>query len=272
MFCVACDSLSEDSRSQLLENIRLIKDPMYTPRVEDSCMPGNYGVYMNYFNKSDNIIGLSASKPSALNQHRITGYAGPRYVKDLKSSTGWNFDVMLDGNLFSCSAVTKSGLDISNVFGNSVVFSISSRSSTKSSSERSEIELYIPEMINVAKPSIKTEEDLLPLCYYDGFVLGWNADPDNHNGVIIILEWVGDMVIGHDIPDTHIRRTCIVEDNGECVLSNALFDGIPDTAVCHLTVLRGNLERTDLDGESFNIMVESHEYLNFVLIREVKVL
>lgn len=121
-----------------------------------------------------------------------------------------------------------------------VQFSIYPKALTKSGSEASDIEMYVPQMINIIKPSITKEEELLPLCYYDGFVLGWNADQNNRNGVVIIVEWMGNMVIGSDIPDTHIRRTCIVEDNGECVLSNSMFDGIPDTAVCHLTILRGN--------------------------------
>lgn len=74
-------------------------------------------------------------------------------------------------------------------------------------------------MINITKPSTEAVENLLPLCYYDGFKLCWNSDSKNKNGVIVIIEWIGEMVI---------------------------------------------------DNESFNIMVESHEFLNFVLIREIK--
>ena len=74
-------------------------------------------------------------------------------------------------------------------------------------------------MIKITKPSTEAVENLLPLCYYDDFKLCWNSDSKNKNGVIVIIEWIGEMVI---------------------------------------------------DNESFNIMVESHEFLNFVLIREIK--
>lgn len=266
----ACDDISENPKSGILENVRLIKDPMYSSQAEDSYLPGNYGVYLNYFSNSDNIIGLSASKPAALNSHRITGYSGPRYAPKTKAITLNKFDVTINGKPFSNTVSTKSSINVDALFGGVVQFSIYPKTLTKSGSEASDIEMYVPQMINIIKPSITKEEELLPLCYYDGFVLGWNADQNNRNGVVIIVEWMGNMVIGSDIPDTHIRRTCIVEDNGECVLSNSMFDGIPDTAVCHLTILRGNIEKADLCDESFNIMAESHEFMNFILIREIK--
>lgn len=48
-----------------------------------------------------------------------------------------------------------------------------------------------------------------------------------------------------------------------------LFDGIPDTAVCHLTVLRGDIEILDYENETYKFLTETHEYLSFVLIREI---
>jgi len=47
-------------------------------------------------------------------------------------------------------------------------------------------------------------------------------------------------------------------------------EGIPDTAVCHLTLLRGNIETLSIDDSSYKIQAESHDYLTFVLIREIK--
>jgi len=48
-----------------------------------------------------------------------------------------------------------------------------------------------------------------------------------------------------------------------------LFDGIPDTAVCHLTVVRGDIDLASIDGVSYKVLVESHEFFTFVLIREI---
>lgn len=267
---VACDILSVDQEILQSEKVKLAKSSMYEPRKEQSILPGNYGKYLNYFNDCDNLIGISASKPSALNSHRVKGYCGPNYMRNTKSSEICTFDVMVNDVPFSRSASTKSGFNDQEFFGRDVKFSISSKYATKSTGEGVDVEMYVPEMISIIKPQITNEKELIPLCYYDGFVLEWNADPYNKNGVIVIFEWIGNMVIGQDIPDTYIRRVGVFEDNGTCVLPISLFEGVPDTAVCHLTILRGNIESVNLSGESFNVMADSHEFLTFVLIREVK--
>ena len=64
-----------------------------------------------------------------------------------------------------------------------------------------------------------------------------------------------------------------------------MFEGIPDSAFCSLYVLRGDVEmlnafcslyvlRGDVemlnsDGVSLNVVAETHDSLNFVLIRNV---
>lgn len=272
VFCLSCDNISEKTAFRLSENVTLVKNPMYSPQNEDSYAAGDYGSYLNYFKDSDNIIGISASKPSALNSHRITGYCGPKYEHKTKSVESYPYDVKVNNIDFSRSAITRAPSNAQSLFGDVLTFSIAPRTITRSEVDECEVEMYVPELIHITQPNITTEEELLPLCYYDGFKLCWNADQNNENGVILILEWIGEMVIGNDIPDTHIRRTCVVDDDGETVLSNNLFEGIPDTAVCHLTVLRGNMEYINIEDESFNIMAESHEFLSFVLIREVTLL
>ena len=48
-----------------------------------------------------------------------------------------------------------------------------------------------------------------------------------------------------------------------------MFDGIPDSAFCSLYVLRGDVEMLNSDGVSLNVVAETHDSLNFVLIRNV---
>lgn len=268
LLCLSCDNISEKTSVTLSENVTLVIDPIYSPRTENSFLLGDYGSYLNYLKDSDYIVGISASKANALSSHKIKSYCGPRYNYDTKSSDFNSFEVKIDNKIFSHSAVTKSTFNEQALYGKNLTFSITPKVPTKSNG--CDIELYVPEMINITKPSTEAVENLLPLCYYDGFKLCWNSDSKNKNGVIVIIEWIGEMVIGNDIPETHVRRVCVFDDTGESILPNDIFEDIPDTAVCHLTLLRGNAENINIDNESFNIMVESHEFLNFVLIREIK--
>ncbi len=45
-----------------------------------------------------------------------------------------------------------------------------------------------------------------------------------------------------------------------------MFEGIPDSAFCSLYVLRGDVEMLNSDGVSLNVVAETHDSLNFVLI------
>lgn len=60
-----------------------------------------------------------------------------------------------------------------------------------------------------------------------------------------------------------------VPDNGFVSLDEDMFEGIPDSAFCSLYVLRGDVEMLNSDGVSLNVVAETHDSLNFVLIRNV---
>lgn len=176
------------------------------------------------------------------------------------------------GTGFMPQAATKSDdRDFKALFGSEVVFSVQSRIPTKNGSETSEtdISMYVPEELNITSPRMDTEEELLPACYFDGFQIQWNADSNNENGVLAIVEWIGDMLLGEDFPSTYIRRICIFEDTGTAILPTSLFEGIPDAAVCNLTLIRGNIETMSIEDESYKVLAESHEYMSFILIREI---
>lgn len=210
----------------------------------------------DYFTETDNLIGLSSSKPGPLNNHRISGYAGPTYRSQTKTDIAPEFNVTINGEFFSERAFTKSpASDLKSKFGAVAQFTIIPQNATKSSEGNTTIEMYIPKEITITNPSLKIDDNYLPLCYYDGFQLEWNKDDSNTNGVD---------------PETHVRRTCILDDTGSGVIPADLFEGIPDTAVCHMTVLRGNIETLTLDDSSYKIQAESHEFMTFILIREIE--
>lgn len=173
----------------------------------------------DYFTETDNLIG-------------------PTYRSQTKTDIAPQFNVTINGEFFSESAFTKSpASDLKSKFGAVAQFTIIPQNATKSSEGNTTIEMYIPKEITITNPSLKIDDNYLPLCYYDGFQLEWNKDDSNTNGVD---------------PETHVRRTCILDDTGIGIIPTELFEGIPDTAVCHMTVLRGKIETLTLDDIYIN--------------------
>lgn len=107
-------------------------------------------------------------------------------------------------------------------------------------------QIPIPEPINLYSPEIDYC-NLFPLCYYENFILRWNADMNNNAGVVIISEWNGCM-LECSPQDISIANVDLVADNGETVLNTDLFQGIPDKALVNLYLIRGNLTTITNDG------------------------
>ena len=53
-------------------------------------------------------------------------------------------------------------------------------------------------------------------------------------------------------------------------LHTHIVDGIPDTAFCSMFVLRGDVENMELDDTNLRVLAETHDVLEFVLIRNVE--
>ena len=268
-----CGCVSTSLPDEMTIPAKLQINTEYKPIIEDSYIPGDYGIYKDYFSSTDNLVGLSSSKAGPLEEHRIRVYSGPALPPPTKTETQPASNASVNGMNFMPQAATKSDdRDFKALFGSEVVFSIQSRIPTKNGGETSEtdISMYVPEELNITNPRMDTEEELLPACYFDGFQIQWNADPDNGNGVLAIVEWIGDMLLGEDFPSTYIRRICIFEDTGTAILPTSLFEGIPDAAVCNLTLIRGNIDTLSIENESYKVLAESHEYMSFILIREIR--
>lgn len=133
-----------------------------------------------------------------------------------------------------------------------------------------EISLYIPQPIEITTPAVTSDEDFYPFCYSKDFVLRWNADTNNENGVIVVVEWFGATAGQGDYENTHIRRIDLLEDTGEAHLDAALFEGIPNTALVELTLLRGDVKNIDLENCTYKVSGETHAYLSLVLVTKIK--
>ena len=93
--------------------------------------------------------------------------------------------------------------------------------------------------INIIRPEIN-ECHAIPLCYYEGMEIDWNADQTNANGIVIVAEWNGPTLYGPS-QDTTIVNVDIVNDTGTTILNTDLFSGIPENALVHLWLIRGDI-------------------------------
>lgn len=138
--------------------------------------------------------------------------------------------------------------------------------SVQSATRAEEPKVYIPEEIYLLSPAC---EDGILLGAVDNFILQWNKDEKNDNGVIVIVEWAGRVLFGAQHPNVIVRRIDLFPDTGECVLPREMFDGIPDTAYCHMTIMRGNAQVYLSDGYSFTEGGESHAGISFAAIKHL---
>jgi len=136
--------------------------------------------------------------------------------------------------------------------------------------------MYVPELLEITSPHIATAEELLPYCYYKNFVLGWNADTQNKNGLVVVVEWNGKDIYGNEYKEYVRSVDIITNDNGRAVLNNALFDGIPQGALASIQLIRGNIENIEgfINGEGlpeeFTLVAGSQVILPFIMVREIE--
>lgn len=172
--------------------------------------------------------------------------------------------------------ITRNSSDggLMSLFGKTSTFQIKGAIPTRNGSSQTEssgeVTLYVPELIQITSPEIKSTEQYYPFCYSKDFVLRWNADPSNKNGVLIIVEWHGTTVYQGDYQNTSVRAIDLVEDTGEAKLDERLFEGMPNSALAYLTILRGDIEDVDIEGCTYKVSGETHAYMPFVLVTKIK--
>ncbi|MDR0605362.1 MAG: hypothetical protein LBG80_13765 [Bacteroidales bacterium] len=218
------------------------------------------------------IIGYSSSTSDPLSESKFVTFDGSIKTPWTKSLQSYSYvNVLINGrNISTLNLATKSQDIVSDLYGKDVSFTISPVTKSQDDSSKS-ISLYIPEIVEITSPKIETEEYLYPYCYYKDFVLRWNSDLKNENGLIVIVEWYGSYFDGQH-ENRYVRNGDLISiDDGEEVLNNELFDDIPDNALCYITLLRGNLENIELLEENLAYLVagESHAVLPLVLVRDL---
>jgi hypothetical protein len=228
--------------------------------------------YMKAFYNNP-VIGYSSSTSDPLSESKFVTFDGSIKTPLTKTSLWSNINALINGrNIFNLKLTTKTQSQdiVSDLYGKEVSFTISPITKSLDNSVES-ISLYIPNIVKITSPKIETEEALYPYCYYKDFLLGWNSDLKNENGLVVIVEWYGTYFNSGQNENRYVRNVdLILVDDGEEVLNNALFDDIPDDALCYITLLRGNLENIELpDNLAYLVGGESHAVLPLVLVRNL---
>ncbi|MDR1553931.1 MAG: hypothetical protein LBS69_10810 [Prevotellaceae bacterium] len=261
--------------------VKVMKDNFWNLQSSDILLAKDVGKYIDIYAPKDFFTVVSAQKTDPLQDVFYTAYSG------ITENTAKTQSAVIKENPFSVSIngmkiksiddnVTLSDKEekeyLSSLYGKNVKFLISNVNRTQSAlGSDTTVNMYVPEEIEIFSPSVLTKEDMYPLCYYENFILRWNADDNNENGVAIVVTWTGSMAFGQDHPNISIRRTDVIPDNGSAVLNSHLFDDIPDTGIVLLTLARGNVENIGLeDGYyKYQILSETHATLPLILIRNI---
>ena len=131
------------------------------------------------------------------------------------------------------------------------------------------VNMYIPEQISITSPPVETKVDQFPMCYFKNFVLRWNKDLKNKNGLVVSVVWTGVMYAGEQRIGITVRNIDFnEEDDGEFILDEKIFEGIPDVAIAYITILRGNINIVILDDGTTKVFGDSHAILPFILIKD----
>jgi hypothetical protein len=147
-----------------------------------------------------------------------------------------------------------------------VIFTFNTPTTKSSYDNNGGVSMYIPHIIDINYPEASATE-LMPLCPHDDLLVEWNKDDNNTNGVVIIVEWDGDMV-GQDYRYESVRTIDVVEDTGEAILKTEMFEGIPDFARINITLLRGNIDIVELNDSPVKLYAASNSSITVVLAKE----
>lgn len=171
------------------------------------------------------------------------------------------------------SPTSKGGkVDMKSLYGTKLRFSVekSNGSTFKDGSSSKDVEMYVPHLVEITKPEILNDSELLPYCFSENLVLEWNADPNNDEGLMVAVEYVGMSANPNMDKAEHILNTDFIEDDsGSWTMNNDLWTGIPDTGIVHLILLRGNVGISEIDGELNKFFAETHAVVSIILIKDM---
>ncbi|MBO5562467.1 MAG: hypothetical protein J5939_01970 [Bacteroidales bacterium] len=239
----------------------------------DTVLSNDWSIYRDYYASTDYTLGVVSFQETPLKPvTTLPVMRNSRAMQGTKAAEDtfvWS-NVAINGKNLNSLHDGKGSLDWTSLYGCTISMGIGSKLVTKSGVQEEIVDMYVPKAIQIVSPEYEGEGDLLPLCDYRSFILRWNADFENDKGVVIIVEWFGTLVFGNEKEDSYVRCVDVFPDTGEALLSKEMFEGIPDTGLCHLTIMRGNVENIFMGDYSYKLFGLSEEMMDFILLRYTK--
>ncbi len=225
---------------------------------------GNLGKYDSFFDKSDFTIGISSFRINRFGENRAFAFCSPNGMKH--SDSGLAESILINGRaVFSMG--TKAGDEsVLEMFGRNVSFDFPGMELVTKGPNGSGIQLYAPRAVEISFPAVQSKG--YPVCFHKNFVVRWNKDVENENGVLVIIKWSGTVLFGKDYASSVVHSKQ-VPDTGTANLEEAMFEGIPDTALCSLYLLRGDIQNVEVAQMNYQLLAETHDELDFVLVRNI---
>lgn len=243
----------------------------------DESMSSSVGKYEAHFGCTDFYVQISSLKSDPLNEEFL-GLSSGAVDSTLTKAAGIltpPHQVFVDGiPVGKQPQITRSGQKanaLKDLYGKTIEYEFIPNSGTKSTNEPTVITQYVPQQLTITSPRVTCPEEMYPVCHVHNFILKWNADPQNNNGLIVCVEWIGKKLYGEDIEGSYVRRTAFIpEDDGETTLDPKIFNHIPNTALVYITLLRGGIDNVMVGDYSYNISNETHAILPIILARKIK--
>ena len=277
-------SIEKDKSNQTAEN-KVTENVLFTGKT----------VYSKILRTDTKILGYSSQKDNSLSKEFLE-------ILDETTSQLDSTNSAMKVKGFGAVSLTVNGINLSDLsnnipsglqrikaaapvlYGQNVSFTLSrnipqnikgSQKSKSSILSDTTVTMYVPELVEISSPKVETSKDLMPYCFYKDFVLKWNTDLKNENGLVVVVEWSGMYVTGQK-ENKYVRNIDVItDDNGSTTLKNEIFNGIPENAIAFITLLRGNIAIVDDyyskqgNVDPYSLIADTHAILPFVLVRNL---
>lgn len=228
---------------------------------------GDPGVYSAIFEDADVRIGIASFRYEQTGLGKTIAFYDPKEESLRESVFAGKFK--LNGEDFFSIASKSDDNSLAEMFGEVVRLDLSGLGLATKGPDIGNVDMYVPTPLQITFPQYDSDNHRAPLCYNQNFVVRWNADTQNENGVMAVVKWNGTVLFGEDYPSSDVIHFKHFPDTGSAELDDAMFEGIPDTAYCSLFLLRGEVENINIDQLDYQFLAETHDALDFVLVRNV---
>lgn len=259
-------SCNEDIESSLVEEQIVQENQDLNQEITYNVLDWTPTVYHDFFKATENVAGYNSLKSPL----QVSSIVQAQSLSDVASKGG---GVIISSKKVSIANKSEklSNAKGQQLFGEHITFTVNSASgkSFKDGSTSKEVSMYVPKQLEISNPPITNEDEIVPYCFSDNFVLEWNADPDNKEGLVVVAEYNGLTAIPSNNRKPVTNTLNITNDNGRIVLRNELWKDIPNTAIVNLSVLRGNVKIEEIDEENYKFYALAQAITPIVLIKDV---